>query len=81
MKNSLIIFLISTASGKIIRKVSKANTLRMRSYNTMPRNNSDNSAEPARLEFKQSRRVPPMQPWPDFSPTYHLQGKRLHGQL
>ena len=38
----------------------------MRSNNKMPGNNPDNSAEPASLEFKQSRRAPPIQPWSDF---------------
>ena len=44
--------LISTAYVEIIRKVSKTNTPRMCSYNAMPRNNPNNSAEPYSLEFK-----------------------------
>ena len=32
----------------------------------MPRNNLDDTAEPACLEFKLSRSPPPIQPWQDF---------------
>ena len=41
-----------------MRNISNTKTPRLCSYNTMPRNNPDNGAEPASLEFKQSCRVP-----------------------
>ena len=53
--------LIPTASAEFIRKVSKTNTSRMCSYNTMVCNNHDNTI------IKQSRRANPIQPLSDIS--------------